>query len=199
MGIQAPAFRELRFDRLGRSFGAAQALTDVDFTIRKGEFVALLGPSGCGKSTTLNILAGLLPATSGGIFLDSTRIDTLRPEERGFGMVFQNYALFPAHERAQEHRLRPRHAPPAESGDRPEGRRGDRHGAARRPGGQAARPALGRPAAARRHRARDRRRTASGADGRAAVEPRRQAEARDARRDSPHPQRARRDDDLRHA
>src|SRR5208282_1570293 len=95
MGIQARAFRELRFDRLGRSFGAMQALTDVDFTIRKGEFVALLGPSGCGKSTTLNILAGLLPATSGGIFLDSTRIDTLRPEERGFGMVFQNYALFP--------------------------------------------------------------------------------------------------------
>jgi putative spermidine/putrescine transport system ATP-binding protein len=95
MGIQAPAFRELRFDRLSRSFGAAQALTDVDFTIRKGEFVALLGPSGCGKSTTLNILAGLLPATSGGIFLDSTRIDTLRPEQRGFGMVFQNYALFP--------------------------------------------------------------------------------------------------------
>src|SRR5580658_5096626 len=95
MGIQAPAFRELRFDRLGRSCGAAQALSDVDFTIRKGEFVALLGPSGCGKSTTLNILAGLLPATSGGIFLDSMRIDTLRPEERGFGMVFQNYALFP--------------------------------------------------------------------------------------------------------
>jgi putative spermidine/putrescine transport system ATP-binding protein len=95
MGIQARAFHELRFDRLARSFGAAQALADVDFTIRKGEFVALLGPSGCGKSTTLNILAGLLPATSGGIFLDSTRIDTLRPEQRGFGMVFQNYALFP--------------------------------------------------------------------------------------------------------
>ena len=114
-------------------------------------------------------------------------------------MVFQNYALFPAHERAQEHRLRPRHAPSAEGGDRAQGRRGDRHGAARRPGGEAAGPALGRPAAARRDRARDRRRTAAGADGRAAVEPRRQAEARDARRDSPHPQRARGDDDLRHA
>ena len=95
MGIRAEPFRELRFDRLGRSFGGVEAVADVDFTIRKGEFVALLGPSGCGKSTTLNILAGLLPATSGGIFLDSTRIDGLRPEERGFGMVFQNYALFP--------------------------------------------------------------------------------------------------------
>ncbi len=95
MGIQAPPFQQLRFDRVSRRFGGMKALQDVDFSIAKGEFVALLGPSGCGKSTTLNILAGLLPATSGGIFLDNTRIDTLRPEERGFGMVFQNYALFP--------------------------------------------------------------------------------------------------------
>ena len=93
--MQAAAFRELRFERVGRAFGGVQALSDVDLTIRKGEFVALLGPSGCGKSTTLNILAGLLPATSGGVYLDETRIDILRPERRGFGMVFQNYALFP--------------------------------------------------------------------------------------------------------
>ena len=90
-GLRGIALRPAR----PRRSAACEALTDVDFTIRKGEFVALLGPSGCGKSTTLNILAGLLPATSGGIFLDSTRIDTLRSEERGFGMVFQNYALFP--------------------------------------------------------------------------------------------------------
>jgi putative spermidine/putrescine transport system ATP-binding protein len=95
MGIRAANFRQLRFDKLSRAFGSMQALKDVDLTIEKGEFVALLGPSGCGKSTTLNILAGLTPATSGGIWLDSTRIDTLRPEQRGFGMVFQNYALFP--------------------------------------------------------------------------------------------------------
>ena len=88
-------FKELRFDRISRSFGAVDALRDVTLTIRKGEFVALLGPSGCGKSTTLNILAGLLAATGGGIWLDERRIDTLRPEQRGFGMVFQNYALFP--------------------------------------------------------------------------------------------------------
>ena len=64
-------------------------------TIRRGEFIALLGPSGCGKSTALNCIAGLLPVTGGAIWLDKSRVDTLRPEERGFGMVFQNYALFP--------------------------------------------------------------------------------------------------------
>jgi putative spermidine/putrescine transport system ATP-binding protein len=93
--IHAANFRELRLDRLSREFGTLNALRDVSLTIQQGEFIALLGPSGCGKSTTLNILAGLLPATGGGIWLDDRRIDRLRPEERGFGMVFQNYALFP--------------------------------------------------------------------------------------------------------
>ncbi len=95
MTIHAANFKELRLDRLSRDFGTHNALKDVSLTIEKGEFIALLGPSGCGKSTTLNIIAGLLPATGGGIWLDDKRIDPLRPEERGFGMVFQNYALFP--------------------------------------------------------------------------------------------------------
>ncbi|PZO03937.1 MAG: spermidine/putrescine ABC transporter ATP-binding protein [Hyphomicrobiales bacterium] len=93
--MHAASFRELRLDRLSRDFGTHNALKDVSLTIQQGEFIALLGPSGCGKSTTLNIIAGLLPATAGGIWLDEKRIDPLRPEERGFGMVFQNYALFP--------------------------------------------------------------------------------------------------------
>ena len=95
MAIHAANFHELKIDRLSREFGTLSALKEVNLTIRQGEFIALLGPSGCGKSTTLNILAGLLPATGGGIWLDERRIDRLRPEERGFGMVFQNYALFP--------------------------------------------------------------------------------------------------------
>ncbi len=93
--IHAAPFRELRLDRISRDFGTLNALRDITLTVRQGEFIALLGPSGCGKSTTLNCIAGLLPATGGGIYLDDRRIDTLRPEQRGFGMVFQNYALFP--------------------------------------------------------------------------------------------------------
>jgi len=88
-------FRRLRLDGVCRDFGALNALRDVTLEVERGEFIALLGPSGCGKSTALNCLAGLLPLTAGSIWLDDTRIDPLAPEERGFGMVFQNYALFP--------------------------------------------------------------------------------------------------------
>ena len=89
------AFAELRLDRVTRRFGGLNALHGLSLAIRRGEFIALLGPSGCGKSTALNCLAGLLPLSSGSIWLDDRRIDMLRPEQRGFGMIFQNYALFP--------------------------------------------------------------------------------------------------------
>lgn len=88
-------FRTLRLRRMSRDFGLLNALRDIDLTVAQGEFIALLGPSGCGKSTALNCFAGLLPLTGGSIHLDDRRIDTLPPEARGFGMVFQNYALFP--------------------------------------------------------------------------------------------------------
>ncbi len=78
-----------------RVFGSHAALAGIDLSIRAGEFIALLGPSGCGKSTALNCIAGLLPLSGGSIHLGDRRIDGLKPEERGFGMVFQSYALFP--------------------------------------------------------------------------------------------------------
>lgn len=80
---------------LRRDFGGFQALRGIDLTIAPGEFVALLGPSGCGKTTALNCIAGLMPLTAGRISLGDRRIDELPPEQRGFGMVFQSYALFP--------------------------------------------------------------------------------------------------------
>jgi putative spermidine/putrescine transport system ATP-binding protein len=95
MAIAARDFHELKLDGMSRSFGTVNALKSVTLNVRRGEFIALLGPSGCGKSTALNCLAGLLTLSGGGIWLDHTRIDGLKPEERGFGMVFQNYALFP--------------------------------------------------------------------------------------------------------
>jgi len=95
MAIAARDFRELKLDGMSRRFGSLDALKGVTLNVRRGEFIALLGPSGCGKSTALNCLAGLLTLSGGSIWLDSTRIDRLKPEERGFGMVFQNYALFP--------------------------------------------------------------------------------------------------------
>jgi putative spermidine/putrescine transport system ATP-binding protein len=95
MALASHAFRSLRLEGITREFGLMKALSDVSLTVQRGEFIALLGPSGCGKSTALNCLAGLLPLTGGAIWLDDKRIDELDPEDRGFGMVFQNYALFP--------------------------------------------------------------------------------------------------------
>ena len=93
--MDAGHFEQLRVQRVSRRFGDRLALDALDLTISGGEFVALLGQSGCGKSTALNCIAGLLPLTDGSIWLDDRRIDTIPPERRGFGMVFQNYALFP--------------------------------------------------------------------------------------------------------
>ncbi|SHL31772.1 putative spermidine/putrescine transport system ATP-binding protein [Pseudonocardia thermophila] len=71
------------------------AVAGIDLTIDPGEFITLLGPSGSGKTTTLNMIAGFVPPTSGSILLGGTDLTGLQPHKRGFGMVFQNYALFP--------------------------------------------------------------------------------------------------------
>jgi putative spermidine/putrescine transport system ATP-binding protein len=84
----------LRF-KITKRFGAKIVLHDFALEVRGRQFVTLLGPSGCGKSTALNIIAGLIPASEGELWTDGERMDHLPTEKRGFGMVFQNYALFP--------------------------------------------------------------------------------------------------------
>jgi putative spermidine/putrescine transport system ATP-binding protein len=86
---------KLELRGLSRRFGAATALHNFSLEIKGGSFVTLLGPSGCGKSTALNCLAGLLELSEGEILLNNKPIQQLPAEKRGFGMVFQNYALFP--------------------------------------------------------------------------------------------------------
>ena len=71
------------------------AADNLDFEIPDGKLVSLLGPSGCGKSTALNLICGLLTPTKGKIFFDDDDVTELPPENRGVGMVFQSYALYP--------------------------------------------------------------------------------------------------------
>jgi len=71
------------------------AVNDFTFEIPDGKLIGLLGPSGCGKSTTLNLLSGLQKPTSGKIFFGEDDVTDLPPENRGVGLVFQNYALYP--------------------------------------------------------------------------------------------------------
>ncbi len=71
------------------------AVNDFNFEIPDGKLIGLLGPSGCGKSTTLNLISGLEAPTSGKIFFGEDDVTRLPPENRGVGLVFQNYALYP--------------------------------------------------------------------------------------------------------
>ena len=71
------------------------AVSDFCFEIPDGKLIGLLGPSGCGKSTTLNLISGLEKPTAGRIFFGEDDVTDLPPENRGVGLVFQNYALYP--------------------------------------------------------------------------------------------------------
>ena len=80
---------------LSLSFGAVTVLKALDLDVYYGEFIVLLGPSGCGKSTLLNCIAGLLEPSTGQIFIGGKNVTWEEPKDRGIGMVFQSYALYP--------------------------------------------------------------------------------------------------------
>ena len=82
--------REIR-----KSFGTTEIVRGVSLTIRPGEFVVLVGPSGCGKSTLLRMIAGLEDISSGELLFDGQLVNGWKPAQRGVGMVFQSYALYP--------------------------------------------------------------------------------------------------------
>lgn len=78
-----------------KDFGGHKALIDVNFYVRKNEFITLLGPSGCGKTTTLRLIGGFEYPTSGEILFEGNNIADLPPHKRKVNTVFQKYALFP--------------------------------------------------------------------------------------------------------
>ncbi|MDK1373657.1 sn-glycerol-3-phosphate ABC transporter ATP-binding protein UgpC [Sinorhizobium sp. 6-70] len=77
------------------SFGVLNVLEKLNLEVEEGEFLVLLGPSGCGKSTLLNAIAGLLDIAEGQIWIGDRNVTWSEPHERGIGMVFQSYALYP--------------------------------------------------------------------------------------------------------
>jgi putative spermidine/putrescine transport system ATP-binding protein len=83
------------FDAVIKRFGNVAALNNVSLTIGRGEFMTLLGPSGCGKTTLLKLAAGFLGPDSGSIAIDGQRVNNVPTYKREIGMMFQNYALFP--------------------------------------------------------------------------------------------------------
>ena len=80
---------------LTKRFGSLAAVSEVSLSIQEGELFTLLGPSGCGKTTLLRLIAGFYAPDEGEIFFDGQRVNDVPPHERGIGMVFQNYALWP--------------------------------------------------------------------------------------------------------
>lgn len=85
----------LRLESLTKQYGTTTAAENISLNIEKGEFVSLLGPSGCGKTTTLQMIAGFVEPTRGRILMDGVDITERKPNQRGVGIVFQSYALFP--------------------------------------------------------------------------------------------------------
>ena len=86
----------LELKNIKKSFSPGEAvLDDINIRVARGEFVTLLGSSGCGKTTTLRIIAGLEQADSGSVWINGQNVTELEPNQRNVNTVFQNYALFP--------------------------------------------------------------------------------------------------------
>ncbi len=86
---------QVRLADVVKRFKAVEAMAGVSLTIEEGEFFTLLGPSGCGKTTTLRVVAGFYDPDAGSVAFGDTLVNGIPPADRGIGIVFQNYALWP--------------------------------------------------------------------------------------------------------
>jgi multiple sugar transport system ATP-binding protein len=85
----------LVLDQVSKSFGKIQALKNVSFECKNGEFLVIVGPSGAGKTTTLNCIAGVEYSDAGTVYIDGQDMTMAEPEKRNVAMVFETYALYP--------------------------------------------------------------------------------------------------------
>ena len=94
---------DIHISGLTKQFGNTKVLKGLDLTVKDGEFLTLLGSSGCGKSTLLKLIAGLDQPDAGSIRLGERDLLALSPSQRDCAMVFQSYALYPAHDRGRQY------------------------------------------------------------------------------------------------
>ncbi len=185
------------FDKIQKSFGPVRVLEELNLQVEPGEFLVLLGASGSGKTTALRILSGLETATAGRVLIGDRDVTDILPKYRDISMVFQSYALYP-HKTVAENigfPLKVRKVPQAEQEVQ------IRDAAAQVQLGELAAPlsprTLRRPAPARGARPRHHPPALGVSDGRAAVQPRRQAARPHARRTEAHAGEIRHHHDLR--
>ena len=86
---------QIRLERMVKRYGAVEVLHGIDLEMADNEFTVLVGPSGCGKSTTLRMIAGLEDVSEGEIYIGDRAVKHLEPKDRDLAMVFQDYALYP--------------------------------------------------------------------------------------------------------
>ena len=85
----------LELRHISKRFGDREILSDISLNINQGEIVSILGPSGCGKTTLLNLILGLTDLTEGQLIYDGEDLSHVSMKDRGFNIVFQDFALFP--------------------------------------------------------------------------------------------------------
>ena len=85
----------LELRHISKRFGDREILSDISLSINQGEIVSILGPSGCGKTTLLNLILGLTDLTEGQLIYDGEDLSHVSMKDRGFNIVFQDFALFP--------------------------------------------------------------------------------------------------------